>query len=74
MPRVFKFASSAKSARSTTQKLMGTRNTSMNDDYPSDEWMIVSVTRAKIRSYKALEKTSKKNVYEIKLKKKRKKR
>ena len=72
--RVYKFAKNAKAARNSTKRQMGTRNTSMNDDYPSDKYSIVSVKRAKTKAYKDLEKTSGGKVFEIKLKKKRKKR
>jgi len=70
--RVFKFAKNAKEARSTTKRMMGKKNTSMNDDYPSDKYEIHSVKRARSKDYKALEKTSKGQVYAITLKKKKK--
>ena len=71
--RVFKFAKSAKSAKATTQRMMANSRTSMGQDYPSDEYEIHSVKRAKSKDYKALEKTAKEKVYAVTLKKKKRK-
>ena len=70
--RVFRFAKSAKAARSETQRLMKNHTTVIGSDYPSDEYSIGSVKRARSKSYKALEKNSDGKVYAVTLKKKRK--
>ena len=69
--RVFRFAKSAAAARSETQRLMKNHTTVIGSDYPADEYTIGSVKRARSKSYKALEKSSKGRVYAVTLKKKR---
>jgi len=71
--RIFRFAKNAKQARKEAQRAMNNHTTSLGRDYPSDEYSIGSVKRARSESYKALEKSAKGRVYAVTVKKKPKK-
>ena len=72
--RVFRFAKSAKAARAEVKRHMKNHTSVLGSDYPSDEYTIGSVKRARSKSYKALEKSSGGKVYAVTLKKKPKRR
>ena len=67
-----KFGKSATAVRKSAERQMRTKNTSLNDDYPANEYMITSVKRTTSKSNKSLEKTSGVKIFDVKVKKRRK--
>ena len=67
-----KFGKSAKAVRKSSEKQMRTRNTSLNDDYPDSKYKIVSVKRSTSKGNRQLEKTSGVKIFDVKVKKRKK--